>query len=155
LKLLENNFAIPEEVINSDRTNFLGTDFTNYGQVQKHIISDVAESKSQSLDVVQEKLSGIAISGKHSTAKEVDFEIGERQPKIGRLPSKRMNPKQDIGPSIRGDRVRGSTKRVLSDKVTIHVFYLIRPYALNVLIAGHEQISIASPIQPFWNISIC
>ena len=129
--MLENNFEIPDEIMNCDTTNFLGTDFTTYGQVQKTPLSDVAASKSESQNFNQDKLCGIAISGKHLDAKQGDAGIVESQPKIGRLPIKRLNSKQDIAPSIRGDRVRGSTKRVLSDKV-IYLHWLLLYLTLKI-----------------------
>lgn len=76
---------------------------------------EVADSKHQSNSVTQEKLSATT----HSDAKHSDIETPETQPKIARLPSKRINSKQEMAPAIRGDRVRGSNKRLLSDKVSL------------------------------------
>ncbi len=120
-KLSENHFEIPEEVFSCEQTNYLRNDFNMYGKWQSEknrFDSELADSKFVDDDSSNQDKD---IANKYLPAKGTETET-ENHPKLGKLPSKRINSKQDLAPAIRGDRVRGSSKRILSDKVIAKLF---------------------------------
>lgn len=123
-KLSENNFDLPEEVRGLNPSNYLKEGYNNYGAMKKSGSNLRAEQVEEK--VVEFEDGNPSMAKKPSareirqpSAKQLDVETNDVQPKLYRLPSKRnMGGNTSMVPSIRGDRVRGSNRRVLSEKVS-------------------------------------
>jgi hypothetical protein len=106
--------------VHDNITNYLIKGFGSYGGGMERarsrgqlVVSE--EKKTPDAVVLTREKSNNQPSRQNSTI-VVDVE-NEAAPKIGRLPSKRSNvSRPELVPTIRGDRVRGSNPRLVSDK---------------------------------------